>query len=425
MTTELLDILTLRGGYNTTVVIIAATLLGASAGLVGCFALLRKRSLMADALSHATLPGICIAFIVSAMLGIDGKSVPVLLAGGAVTGVLAVLAVQLILRHTRLKEDAAIGIALSVFFGVGIVLQSYIQTMPGGDQGGLGQFIYGQTASMRRSDALTMAAVALLAIAGTGLLWKEFAMVCFNDSFAHAQGYRVQRIDLVMMSLIVLVTVIGIQAVGLILILAMLVIPPAAARFWTDRLMVMLGLALVIGGVSGYAGASISAIVPDAPAGSVIVLCAGALFVLSFFIAPQRGLVARSWHALRLRVHMAEDHLVEALHEVADEGFDNARARVAHERGWGAISARLVTSVCAWRGYVRGGALTDEGRARGERIARNHRLWEQYLVSYADIAPSHVDWSVDQVEHVLTDELVRELEELLEHGPEREGAPAT
>jgi len=422
MPSELLNILTLRGGYNTTVVIVASTLLGASSGLVGSFALLRKRSLMADALSHATLPGICVAFIVSSMLGMDGKSVPVLLTGGAVTGVLAVFAVQLILRHTRLKEDAAIGIALSVFFGVGVVLQSYIQTMPGGDQGGLGHFIFGQTASMRLIDAVTMGAVALLAIAATAVLWKELALVCFNDSFAHAQGYRVQRIDLLMMSLIVIVTVIGIQAVGLILILAMLVIPPASARFWTEKLWAMLALALVFGGASGYAGASISAIAPNAPAGSVIVLSAGVLFLFSFFVAPERGLIARSWRALRLRMRMAEDHLVEALHDAPSDDYDKTRAHVARERGWGPLTTRIVSAECAWRGYVRDGALTDEGWTRGERIARNHRLWEQYLVSYADIAPSHVDWSVDQVEHVLSDELVRELEELLTNGGANEGA---
>jgi len=140
MSATLLDILTFRAGHNTSVVLAGTTLLGGAAGLVGAFALLRKRSLMADALSHATLPGICLAFIISASLGIDGKSVPVLLVGGAITGIASVLCIQLILHHTRIKEDAAIGIALSVFFGIGIVLQSYIQTMSGGDQGGLGRF---------------------------------------------------------------------------------------------------------------------------------------------------------------------------------------------------------------------------------------------------------------------------------------------
>lgn len=414
MIVELFDILTLRGGYNTTVVTIASTLLGAGAGLIGSFALLRRRALMSDALAHATLPGICLAFIVGAVMGVDAKSLPLLLSGAAVTGVIAVLCVQLILRHTRLREDASIGISLSVFFGVGIVLQSYIQNMPGGDQGGLTSFIYGQTAAMRLRDALTMGGAALLAIAATALAWKELALVCFNEGFARAQGYRVAVIDLLMMALVVVVTVIGIQAVGLIMIIALLIIPPASARFWTERLWVMLAMALLIGALSGYIGAAISAVVPDAPSGSVIVLTSGGLFAVSMLIAPRRGLLARVARGTAMRVRMEIDHLLEAMHVSREGTLEGVLPEIARERGWGRVLRGVTVNACRWRGYIAGGELTERGHERGERVARNHSLWAQYLVTYADVAPSHVDWSVDQVEHVLSEELVRELEKLLE-----------
>jgi manganese/zinc/iron transport system permease protein len=196
-------------------VLAGTTLLGLAAGVIGAFALLRKRSLMADALSHATLPGIGLAFLAATALGSAGKSLPVLLLGAAVTGVLGVLCVQALLRHTRLREDAAIGIVLSVFFGAGVVVLSAIQKHAGGSAGGLSHFIYGQTAAMRVSDATLMGGIALAAVLAAALLLKEFALVCFNDAFARVDGWPVSLIDLLMMALVVLVTVAGLQAVGL------------------------------------------------------------------------------------------------------------------------------------------------------------------------------------------------------------------
>ncbi len=419
---QIFETLTFQAGFNTNLVIVGTSLLGIAAGIVGVFALLRKRALMSDALSHATLPGIGLAYLTVTALGGSARSLPVLLTGATITGVLGVVCIQLLLRHTRLREDASIGIVLSVFFGVGIVLLSVIQSMQTGTAAGLNRFIYGQTAAMSMSDAVLMGAIAMLAVAATVALLKEFALVCFNDAFATVDGWPVSFIDLLMMALVVLVTVAGLQAVGLILVVAMLIIPAVSARFWTQRLWVLVVLAALIGGASGYCGSVMSALLPRKPAGSVIVLTSGVLFAVSMVCAPQRGVIAMSIRQLRVRLRIAGEHLVEAAYEYELE-HDAALQRdilraVARRRAWPAWLGSVIVWWARQRGLIRGDsggaiALTDAGRRDGARISRNHYLWEQYLISYADIAPSHVDWSVDQVEHVLSDALIDELEAAL------------
>ena len=404
---EIARTLTLRAGFNTNAVILGTTLLGVAAGVIGAFSLLRKRSLTADALAHATLPGIAGAFLIATALGLSGRSMPMLMLGATVTGIIGVVGIHLILSHSRLREDAAIGIVLSVFFGVGIVLLSYVQQSSTGSGAGLNHYIYGQTAAMTRHDARLMGAIGVIAALIALVLLKEFTLVCFNEGFARAIGLPVWLIDSIMLALVVVVTVTGLQAVGLILIVAMLIIPPASARFWTDRLWRLVLVSAAIGGLSGYAGAAISSLLPNKPAGSVIVLVAGAIFAVSMLLAPKRGVLADLSRLVRLRLRIASDHVLESLYET-ERGL-STEPPVPVSAAQGALMRA--------RGWVLGGpdalTLTDSGRAHGARIHRNHQLWEQYLISYADIAPSHVDWSVDQVEHVLSAELIADLESAL------------
>lgn len=416
---EIIETMTFRAGYNTSMVIAGTTLLGLAAGIIGVFALLRKRSLMTDALSHATLPGITLAFLIASALGFDSKSLPVLLLGATITGVLGVICVQLILRHTRLREDAAIGIVLSVFFGFGIVGLSYIQSNAPSNSGGLNHFIYGQAATMRAGDVILMGSIALAAIMMTVLFLKEFAIVCFNDAFARVDGWPIGFVDLLMMALVVLVTVAGLQAVGLILVVSMLIIPPVAARFWTDRLGLLVLISGVVGALSGYLGAVLSAMFPRKPAGAVIVLTAGIVFALSMFLAPKRGVIAHAFRRIKLRFRIAGDHLLEFAYESEQSSLEPASiTEFARTQGWSKFFTRVVLARLRRDGMIDNRAegrveLTSAGHARGARVSRNHTLWEQYLVSYADIAPSHVDWSVDMVEHVLSDTLIKELESAL------------
>jgi manganese/zinc/iron transport system permease protein len=409
---EVARVMTFGGGYNTNVVLGATTLLGIAAGIVGVFALLRKRSLMSDALSHATLPGIALAFIAATLLGASGRTLPWLLVGATVSGVVGVLCVQWLLRVPRVHEDAAIGIVLSVFFGAGAVLVSVIQRMPGA--GGVDGFIFGQAAAMSPFDAKLMAAIAIAAVLAAALLLKEMAIVCFNDGFARVDGWPVTFIDLLMMGLVVIVTVAGLQAVGLIMVVALLIIPAVAARFWTERLWLLVLLAGVIGGLSGYLGSVTSALLPRKPAGAVIVLVAGGVFALSMLLAPRRGVVAAVVRRARLRLKIAADHVVETTVEQGGRLTASDFARLATLRGFGPILRRWLPRHLRRLGLARSDgdalALTPAGTDRGHRVARNHRLWEQYLITHADIAPSHIDWTVDQVEHVLDPDVIRQLE---------------
>lgn len=287
-----LHALTLQGGYNTTAVVLSATLLGLAAGVVGCLSLLRRRAMMSDVLAHCTLPGIALAFLASVALGAAGRSVPVLMLGAAITGILGVLAVQLLTKKTRLREDTAMAAVLGTFFGVGIVLLSVIQNMRSGTQGGLTHFIYGQTAAMRTDTAVVMAAAATLAAITVALLYKEFKVLCFDDRFAAALGLPLNRLDLILMSLVIIVTVVGLNAVGLILIVALLIIPAATARLWSDRFATVICLSALAGALSGWLGSALSASQPRLPTGAVIVLTASAIFFLSLTFAPNKGLLA-------------------------------------------------------------------------------------------------------------------------------------
>lgn len=422
---EVLEVLSFQGGYNTNAVLAGSALLGLAAGVVGVFALLRKRSLVADAIGHATLPGIVIAFLVAVSLGASGRSLPVLLLGAAVAGFMAVVCIFGLLKYTRLREDAAIGIVLGVFFGVGVVLLSYVQRPENvsASPAGLHHFIYGQTAAMRAGDAMLMAGIALSAVVVTAVLFKEVALACFNDDYARVAGYPVGVLDGLVLGLVVLVTVAGLQAVGLILVIALLIIPPVAARLWTDRLLPLMVISGGLGAVSGYIGAATSAVLPRAPAGSIIVLCGGGVFVVSLLVAPRHGVVAIASRRIVQRLRIAGDHLLEAAyeHEASRKGTTTIPMRTirAMERlwGWPVWLGPMVIAGLRRRGYLQRTSdsyeLTSTGSARGARIARNHRLWDQYLQTYADVAPGHVDWSADTVEHVLSPELVAELETAL------------
>ncbi len=399
--------------YNTRVVVLGVTCLGMAAGVIGSFAYLRKRAMLGDALSHATLPGIAFVFILT-----GDKNLTWLLLGATVTGVLGVFAVLMLRRVPRIREDAAIGIVLSVFFGAGMVLFSIVQEMNTGNQAGLQSFIYGKAASMVRRDAMLLAAVGGAVILGAVLFYKEFRLVCFDQDFASVQGWPVLLIDLVMMGLVVATTVIGLQAVGLILVVALLIIPAAAARFWTDKLTTMIVLSGVFGAISGWIGATCSAVASRMPAGAIIVICTGVLFLFSMMFSPHRGVLAGLLRRWTLRRRVAFQHLLRALAEFEEdrgEGCAVTTIELSRVRSWTRavlipLLARAGRAGLIARGAERRFKLTEQGRIEAQRILRNHRLWELYLIRYADIAPSHVDRDADEIEHVLPDAVVRELE---------------
>lgn len=297
----LLDALTLGAGRNAALVTVGAALLGLAAGAVGTFTVLRKRALVSDAMAHATLPGVAMAFLVMVALGGSGRATFGLMAGAAVTAALGLLAVEALVSRTRLPEDAAIGAVLSVFFGAGVVLLTVIQTMSAGQQAGIETVLLGSTAGMLRADALGIAGGGALACLAAWALRRPMTLVAFDEGFAQASGVDVRRVDRLAMLLVLFVTVAGLRVVGLVLIVALLIIPPVAARFWTDRAGRMALVAGGIGAASGWVGTALSATAPDLPAGPLVVLTAAAILALSLLLAPRRGAVARAIAQARAR----------------------------------------------------------------------------------------------------------------------------
>lgn len=389
---DVAHILTFQAGHNTALIVAGTTLLGIAGGLVGTLALLRKRSLMSDAISHATLPGIALAFLIATSLGLSGRSLPILMLGGAATSTLAVLAIHAILRHTRLREDAAIASVLSVFFGAGVVLMTVVQSSPSGQQGGLRAYIFGQATGMSAGDVALMAAMALAAALLVALLFKELTLTCFDEDFARAAGWPVATLDLLMMALVVVVTLAGIRAVGLVLVIAMLIVPAAAARFWSDRARTVTILAGALGGLSGYLGATASALVDKAPTGAVIVLTAGAVFLASLLLAPRRGVIAALLRRARLRLDIAIDHRVLALALGSSSHPASARA--------GPIDMALTTLGLLRTSQGRP-TLTDLGQRRARRLVLARERWERFLIAQAGVDPAHARISADLVEHTL------------------------
>jgi manganese/zinc/iron transport system permease protein len=296
-----LDALLLRAGPNAFLVTVGATLLGLAAGPAGSFMVLRRRALVSDAMAHATLPGVALAFLLMVALGGEGRALAGLLLGASLTALMGLLCVHLLTTRTRLPGDAAIGAVLSAFFGLGVVLLTVIQTLPAGRMAGLEGYLLGSTAGMLRADALTIAAGGAAALAAAWALRRPMTILAFDEGYAVAAGMDARRLDLLAAGLVLVVTVAGLRVVGLVLIVALLVIPAAAARFWTDRVSRLLLLAALIGGAAGWLGTALSAAAPRLPAGPLVVLAAASILLVSLLLAPRRGLLARAVARIRAR----------------------------------------------------------------------------------------------------------------------------
>lgn len=393
-------------------VMIGTALLGAMSGVIGSFAVLRGRALVGDMLAHAALPGVCLAFLITGQRHLLGLSI-----GALLSGLLAVTTVTVITRWTRTKEDAAIGIVLSTFFGLGVVLLSVVQKpSTSGNKAGLGSYLFGEPGGMLTSDLLVLAIVAAVVLAVVTLFYKEFALVCFDSDFATSQGWPTLALDLTIMGMLAVVTVVGLPIVGVILMAAMIIVPAATARFWTHRLPVLLVVSAALGATAGVVGTRVGR---GYPAGASIVLAAASLFVVSLLFAPQRGVVSRLYSEYRLRKRVAEEHLLRALFELSEASLPTVpviELRTLRDyRYWWSLDKLLERAreeqLIEWtNGEIK---FTPLGLRRAAQITKAHRLWELYLVRHADIAPDHVDRDADDVEHLLPESLVAKLEQEL------------
>ncbi len=282
--------------YTLRNVSLGALILGFGSGALGCFALLRRQSLLGDAVSHAALPGIVLAFIIS-----QSKLSLVLLAGAGIAGLVGTLFILGIIRSSKLDADSAQGIVLSVFFGLGLMLLTWVQKLPNASQSGLDRYLFGQAATIVESDLLTMAVVEGVALLTMLIFWKEFKLLSFDPGFGTAIGLPRKVLDIALTGLIVVAIVIGLSMVGVILMSAMLVAPAVAARQWTDKLGSMVALAAVFGALAGLAGSVVSASIANLPTGPVVVLILSAISAISLLFSPHRGLLSKILRRYRIQ----------------------------------------------------------------------------------------------------------------------------
>ena len=270
--------------YTFQVVALGAALLGMASGMIGSFAVLRRQSLLGDVVSHAALPGIAAVFLMTGT-----KDTVWLLIGALCSGLTATGFIIGVVRYSRVKFDTALALGMSVFFGLGLVLLTYVQKIPNSNQAGLQRFIFGQAAVLLKSDILVIAITGAALLALTLLFWKEFKLLSFDPEFARSLGLPTRSLNVLLSAMTVAAIIAGLQTVGVILMSAMLVAPAVAARQWTNRLGVMVGLAALFGAISGVAGTLASSALPKLPAGPAIVVAADVLVLISLALGRARS----------------------------------------------------------------------------------------------------------------------------------------
>ncbi|WP_110684917.1 metal ABC transporter permease [Salinicola aestuarinus] len=360
--------------YTVQNVILGALMLGLVSGMLGSFAVLRKQSLLGDALSHAALPGICLGFLAA-----GARELGAIMLGALLAGALAALLVLLLTRYSRLKTDAALGIVLSTFFALGVVLLTHIQGTNNASQGGLDAFLFGQAAATLRGDLVIMAGVTLLSLILVTGLWKEFKLVCFDPGFARALGMPVLALEVTLTVMIALAVVVGLQIVGVVLMAAMVIAPAVAARQWCRRLETMVPLAALFGIVSGISGALVSTLGRGLATGPLIVISVSLLVVVSLLFAPRRGMLWELIQRSRQRRRLRHQQLLTTLYRLAErhgdhdfqseqgllDSYHRTRTRAAlarlEKRGWVESRQQPPQNTTHW-------ALTGTGRDEAARI---------------------------------------------------------
>lgn len=382
--------------YNTLVVAAGVAAVGFAAGVVGCFAMLRRRALVGDAAAHASLAGVAGAFLLCGR-----RDLPTLLAGAFVAAVAGMAAVVLVRRLTRTRDDAATALVIGVSFGLGIALVSGLPRWGIAGSAGLEQLLLGHTAAITAVDAATLTAMSLLAILVVACFRKEATLVAFDAAFAAAAGWPVTAIDLALLGLVAAMVVADLPAAGAVLVTALLVIPPVAARQWTDRVGTLLLLAGGFGLVAALAGVAASAVVPKLPTGPLVVLVAAAICGVSLLAAPGRGLVARWLEQSAVRRRAVRGAMLDACRRaggatgadaferdplVATVAGDGAAAVRAAGHAWDELVRQYLVAPLAGAEPAAGGRwrLTTAGRAEAAVRMRRRAAWMQLLETAPD-----------------------------------------
>lgn len=397
-------------GGNFTWVMIGCALIGAGASAVGVFSFLRKQALVGDAVAHALLPGVALAFMMA-----GEKSIWVLFPGAFIAGWLGLISIDFISKYSKIKPDTAIAIVLTVFFAVGIVLLTHIQQSSYGNQSGLEDFLFGKAAAMLPSDIALFILVDVILIVLILITYPYLKLYSFDPDFSKAVGLPVKAIQFILSSLTVLAVASGIQAVGVVLMAALIITPAAAARFFTGRLSHMIILAMTIGIISSLIGVYISSLALSMPTGPWIVMVLSIIAILAFIFAPGKGMLQRSRRRKTHQLKVRRENLLKlfySLEEKKKQHFYSRPQLLRSRRFLGRELEQLLVKLTNEGLLIRDEnlyGLTDYGREEATRVVRLHRLWELYLNERMNIAPDHVHHDAEAIEHIITPELEHEL----------------
>lgn len=409
---------------NVQTATVGAILLGGLGGLIGAFSVLKKRALIGDTIGHSALPGICLAFLIT------GEKEPIgLLIGAIVTGLASVWAVNRLLNIPRIKPDVALGLTLTVAFGIGVLLLTHIQRSEKGNQAGLDKFLFGQSAGLMVSDVIIIAALFSVVFIITVVFYKEFFLIAFDRNFATTLGWNANVIDFGLLALTAITIAVSLQAVGVVLTSAILIIPSTAARFWTNRLSVLIFLSMLFGALSGFLGTFISFLVPKLPSGPLIVVAAATILLCSLFFAPNRGMIAKYVRSMNSRKSIACEHLLRTIWEVQESKGKKMEeeitiADIKNHRLWernelltAIQSAKKNNLIVQKKNAIQ---FTTIGKERAKRLVQIHRLWEKYLINAARFNVNHIETEADAMEHYIPEHVKIELEKewLKEEMPE-------
>jgi manganese/zinc/iron transport system permease protein len=391
---------------------IGTVFLAVSASVVGSFAYLRKRSLVGDAVAHAILPGIAVAFML-----FETKNPLHLLGGALISGWLALFAIEKISSGTKLSADTATALVLSVFFGVGILLLTHIQHSGAGNQSGLDTFLFGKAAAMKREDLIVYSGVAGLLLIIVFSLFKELRLFAFNPEFAQSIGLPIAFLRYTLNSITVLAIAIGLQTVGVVLMAALLITPAAAARAWTDQLRPMLILAAFIGALGGLIGSYVSFSAPAMPTGPWVVMSLSVMALFSLFFAPKRGVLSRVVRQRANQRKILTENLLKAFYQLGEPKnrfFDFYHLKeILAKRDFASHQLNRGVSLLKKKGLILSKGeklrLSSVGLAEARRVVRLHRLWEMYLTKRVQLKPDHIHPNAETMEHIITPELEAQL----------------
>ena len=401
--------------------VLGACLAGLTCGVLGSFITLRRMSLFADMLGHAVLPGVAAGFILA-----GSKSTPALLVGSLVAGLLAAVLTRAITSHSRIKDDASLGITLSLFYAIGIWLLSWIAHAGpelSSEASGLNQYLFGNPAIINEIDLFFLAGAAIVVLAVLGLFFKEVTASIFAPSFSRSIGLPLRFFDSLLLVLLTLVIVVSLKILGVILVAALLVIPPATAYLLTDKLPRMVLLSATLGALAGLGGVYLD-FVFEIGVGPAIVCLAFLGLMAAFLGSPRHGVLGRYLRHKRLALKTLRENLLTSAWRIGEHGGELTAIPIgdlASERNEEPAATRLLArrmNGSGW-GWLENKddhlVLTPSGQERARALMRGHRLWEIFLQREASLAPDHVHAGAEEIEHFLDAGTLRELEELLDN----------